>query len=81
MKPRPPPIQIIPAETTHYCKPCFHSIGGVWQETKLWLAKFFVALFEGASEVQQIKRTEGSTPLIALLVVPIIGLWVQVLQG
>lgn len=50
MKPRPPPNQIIPAETTRNSKPCFHSIGGVWWETKLWLVKFFVVLFEGTSE-------------------------------
>lgn len=50
MKPRPPPNQIVPAETTHYCKPCFRSIGGVWWETKLRLVKFFVVLFEGTSE-------------------------------
>lgn len=78
MKPRPPPNQIVPAETTHYCKPCFRSIGGVWWETKLRLVKFFVVLFEGTSEspTNQTDRGVDTSDCFPQLVIIII-MWVQ----
>ena len=78
MKPRPPPNQIVPAETTHYYEPCFHSIGGVWWETKLWLVKFFVVLFEGTSEspTNQTDRGVDTSDCFPQLVITII-MWVR----
>ena len=78
MKPRPPPNQIVPAETTRNSKPCFRSIGGVWWETKLRLVKFFVVLFEGTSEspTNQTDRGVDTSDCFPQLVIIII-MWVQ----